>query len=44
MSDAAIELMLSFVIWPYLVVFLVYLHDWIGRILRRIRKEEVTGK
>lgn len=44
MTDVAIETILSFVIWPYLVVFSVYLHDWIGRILRRIRKEEVTGK
>lgn len=31
MTAITIELLLSFVIWPYLVVLLVYLHDWINK-------------
>jgi len=41
MSDVTIELVLSFVIWPYLVVPSIYLASWIDG---KLSNREVTKK
>jgi len=43
MSDATIWKVLFFVIWPYIVVLLVYLHDWIRKRMRRKVAEEESN-
>lgn len=41
MTDVTLEMIVSFCIWPYLVVFLVYLHDWLRW---KLKKKGVTEK
>lgn len=44
MTDMTIEMILSFCVWPHLVVFSIYLRDWVERILEKLKKKEMTGK